>query len=461
MKPTARIPLALQKVFLDGAQDKDVVEAPKEAFRVYQRPEANQQSHRWSWGTAFRGRKRNDSSAMTDDSSTGGSSDPSIRNEGLLGSSSYHRSRRNTRAMNPLEQLEMQLQQLDAMKARKNRRKDKLSGSTRGASITCTPLSSDNPMQMKPTEHYSSLKSPMEFLNVMLRTRGYSQDCFNTLETGYYRKPSELELASYAAPLVQLAKTTVDLELLKEILSCGIAPNPSNFHGESLFSEICRCGLEDVAKAMLEIGGPQVAQRSDDAGRTSLHAAFRGQHPSFQMVDLLMTADRHLIHLRDHHGKLPFDYIARDQWGTWTDFLYNRRDRYWPQRHKRLDGIAPPGALMKQDSRSMYWQNPDNILPLEMVKMVASLKLTPDEVRYLLDEEDQDDDSYESDDDSDTYSCFSTDDELSIICAERDMPVACYPRKCTGDTLEVDTVATNFSGYSVSEESLPMVVGAQ
>lgn len=237
---------------------------------------------------------------------------------------------------------------------------------------------------------YPSQRSPQLFLDVMLRTLGYYAKPFNTLETSYYNQPTALQVASAHVRLQESVQSQSERRL-RQMLSCGISPNPCNRHGDSVLHTACRSGWDTSVRVMIDCGAS--VQVSDDCGRTPLHSAFFGTQPSFEIVELLLRKDRNLLLLRDRHGATPLAYIPRDQWGIWIDFFYSKRDVFWPRRNKRLDGVEETPAKFLEKPNSRPLENPPNALTTEIAAMVAEGKFTPDEARRIM--EDNDDPSCE------------------------------------------------------------------
>jgi len=51
--------------------------------------------------------------------------------------------------------------------------------------------------------------------------------------------------------------------------------------------------------------------------------------PNFEVVALLLNADRHLVMVADSRASLPLAYIHEDLWGRWCNFLMAQRDVWW------------------------------------------------------------------------------------------------------------------------------------
>lgn len=309
----------------------------------------------------------------------------------------------------------------------------------------------------KPTTETSTTAqtSPQDYLNSLLRSRGYSTECFHTLQTAYYNKPTPLQLASYDSHLVDLVRRR-DLKALEGIIQSGISLNPCNAHGESLIHTICRLGDAEILQMFIR-GGCTV-QVSDDYGRTPLHDACWTVTPNFLVVEVLLLADVNLLNLLDARGTTPLSYVRKENWRAWIQFLESKKDIYWAPRD--LSAATPEAAplLAMHGPNTRPVVNPPNALEPRLAMMVAAGKMKPKEVELLRrdvavvvrrnfdfdcvdfsdsdldseydsdedeecdghdstyhtasdDEENSDDDSMESDEDSDS----EQDDEMSLL----------------------------------------------
>ena len=109
------------------------------------------------------------------------------------------------------------------------------------------------------------------------------------------------------------------VEELKEVLACGLSPNPCNSFGESLIHTVSRCGKHQVLQVFIDNGCS--LQVSDDYGRTPLHDACWAAEPAFETVELIMKADRRLFFMIDARSHLPLAYVRREHWDAWIGFL--------------------------------------------------------------------------------------------------------------------------------------------
>lgn len=245
--------------------------------------------------------------------------------------------------------------------------------------------------------------SPQAYLDALLHSRGYSKACYKTLDTAYYNGTTPLQEASYDVYLTNLIRCG-DLATFADVMQSGISLNPSNVHGESVVHLICRRGDVDFLRCLLNLGCS--VQVSDDYGRTPLHDACWTAKPNFDIVEMLLRADRHLLHLMDCRGALPLSYVRKENWTAWLEFFATRNDIFWPRRnHLQASEGPPPLALLLPNSCPR--PDPVNALSAELANMVACGKIEPFEVEFLRScGDDSDDDS-----DCDPSADFDSQDE--------------------------------------------------
>mmetsp|Transcript_38949 Transcript_38949/g.80872 ORF Transcript_38949/g.80872 Transcript_38949/m.80872 type:complete len:362 (-) Transcript_38949:5240-6325(-) len=234
--------------------------------------------------------------------------------------------------------------------------------------------------QLKAKATSPSERSPRDFLDVMWRSRGYSRELFATLETAYHNEPSPLQVASHHSRILEMVRKN-EISEISDLMKLGISPNPATLTGQSLVHEVCRLGNNELLTVLMSEFGADV-QISDSNGRTPLHEACLGgsNEPHFAVVDILATKDTRMFSLKDVNGRTPLDCIPIEQWGSWIDFLYVRRDMYWPRRLVRVDGMEqpPPLALEKPNSRPVT--DPTSALTIDFASLLVSGDITAEAV---------------------------------------------------------------------------------
>eukprot|EP00527_Entomoneis_sp_CCMP2396_P005373 CAMPEP_0198137738 /NCGR_PEP_ID=MMETSP1443-20131203/1202_1 /TAXON_ID=186043 /ORGANISM="Entomoneis sp., Strain CCMP2396" /LENGTH=348 /DNA_ID=CAMNT_0043799265 /DNA_START=46 /DNA_END=1092 /DNA_ORIENTATION=- len=231
-------------------------------------------------------------------------------------------------------------------------------------------------------------RSPQEFLDVMWRSRGYSRELYPTLETAYYNDPTPLQVASYHSRLLELVRND-EMTEIRSLLRSGLSQNPANQKGESMVHEISRLGNHDLLSVVMAEFGADVRISGAD-GRTPLHEACAGgaDKPHFGVVDILTAKDSRMFSLKDVNGKTPLDCIPMQQWHAWIDFLYVRRDMYWPRRLVRVDGQEEPPPLSVELPNSRPLPDPESALTIDLAGLLVSGDITPEGVAEQKKEED-------------------------------------------------------------------------
>lgn len=212
----------------------------------------------------------------------------------------------------------------------------------------------------------------------MLKSRGYNTKPFKSLDSAYYNKPTPLQLASYDLHLIEAVKENRIIDV-KEMINCGLSPNPSNGFGESLVHMLCRRGYTDMLLFLVTEFNCDV-QIADDYGRTPAHDAAWAATPNFEIVKILLDCDPCLLYIADARGSLPLSYVQRKHWGVWIEFLNSVKDQYWAKGGGTADD-APPLSLARPNSRP--FPDPENACTLKAAKMVASGKLSSSEAVLL------------------------------------------------------------------------------
>lgn len=130
-----------------------------------------------------------------------------------------------------------------------------------------------------------------------------------------------------------------------------------------------------------------------------------------------------MLHMIDARGHCPLNYVRKEHYSEWIDFLEEKKENLWPKRVLSKDGEQgpPQAALDGPNSRSLI--EPAGSLPNEMARMVSSGRMTPAETLLLMPDEatqetwedsDFDSDDDEEDVDVDDDSEYDSDDDYSL-----------------------------------------------
>ena len=252
--------------------------------------------------------------------------------------------------------------------------------------------------------------NPQAYMDAMLRYRGYSTKRYPTLQSSYYNNPSPHQRASYNIHLIGLIRRH-DVENFEELMKAGLSSNPCNQYSESVAHTVCRHGSKPMMDVLLERGCD--FRTADDYGRSPLHDACWAAEPAFQVVEEILKFDVRMFHMIDARGHCPLNYVRKEHYGDWIAFIEQNADKYWPKRSVAKDGEQGPPELMMMKPHTRIVGNPKDALPDEMASMVAAGKLSAQEARMLLEDNDKTVASEAdcSDDDDDEDSEYESDDE--------------------------------------------------
>jgi len=251
------------------------------------------------------------------------------------------------------------------------------------------------------TEEENTLSPQEYFIKCILQARGYPGTTFSSLKCGYYNTPTIYQTASYGVALTKAIRSS-DISTVQSLLDAGLHPNACNEFGESVLHAACRRG--DYAMIQVLIEADASVQVVDDFGRTPLHDAFWTASPNFEIIQLLLHIDPWLLCLMDSRGSTPLEYVRKEHWNIWIDFLRDTADRYWPNvnNDKRQDDDVvhpkePPLAFIKPNSRPL--SNPKEIAltDLEPIELIANGSIT---LQDLTKEEEEHDNAVNDDDNS-------------------------------------------------------------
>ena len=241
-----------------------------------------------------------------------------------------------------------------------------------------------------------------------MHSRGYSASKYATLLSGYYNRPTQLQLASYGVYMVDMVRDG-NTGAVQEVLKLGLSPNACNVHGESIVHNVCRRADLLMFDVLLQAGCD--IQISDDSGRTPLHDACWAAEPNFALIEKLLERDKQMLYMMDGRGHLPLSYTRKHHWSEWLQFLQSKKDDYWPRGGSTSCCVEDSG-LPFAEPHSRPIRDPVVTLTIALTRMVAGGKLKPKEARFMQNEFEQketelcgcsgvDDDSDSSDDSND------------------------------------------------------------
>ena len=229
--------------------------------------------------------------------------------------------------------------------------------------------------------------SPQDYFISILQARGYPVTTYSSLKCGYYNKPTIHQTVSYGVALTKAIRSS-DIDTVCSLLNAGFHPNACNDFGESIIHAACRRGDYTMIQTLLEAGAS--VQVVDDFGRVPLHDAFWTASPNLDTVRLLLDQDPWLLCLEDTRGSTPLDYVRKEHWDIWIDFLRDTADHYWPNLNEFGEGSEHSGnnhgdtktvpPLTLEDPNSCPLPEINEHIDLEVVRQLANGNLTPEDL---------------------------------------------------------------------------------
>jgi hypothetical protein len=124
-------------------------------------------------------------------------------------------------------------------------------------------------------------------------------------------------------------------------------------------------------------------------------------------VEQLLKVDHNLLFMMDSCGSLPLSYVQEEDYDEWMNFFHSKENMLWPAQPSSDVPNPPPLALLPSNSRPVH----DPIF----IEMLASGRMTPDEVTIL-----NGNDTDDSESDGGTYSELDDDDDDSKTESEEE-----------------------------------------
>lgn len=360
-----RIPESLQKIFLSSNRGNEVDQPPEGnvAFNVFSFRRKNLDS---------KGKKKGNSRNIIDEKSNNDKSNNSTvtKINDRESKAIFTKKKRNSRNSND--------KKCNDDKKINNKQSDSIF--TKKKSVKS--FSNSVKIQESNTSSTTAIKrtniSPQEYLDDQMYIRGYATLPHQTLKSGYYKRPTLLQQASYDNYLIELALYGQNVKL-RRILDSGISPNPCNSHGESLIHLISRRCLPSTMQVFLNAGAS--VRVSDDYGRTPLHDACWRPEPCFEMIHLIAKSDRDQFHMQDERGSRPLSYVRREQWDMWISFIDSKIDAWWDPCNDDIQIGIPELSRISSSPKTI--PDPKNSLRPQIAAMVAANKLSPEEAISL------------------------------------------------------------------------------
>lgn len=217
-------------------------------------------------------------------------------------------------------------------------------------------------------------KSPIHIFREMLKSRGHNEIHSIDLEGSEYDVvPSPLQLASYGMELVWAVQSS-NPPLLRELLGCGLSPNPCNQFRDSVLGDlVCKQGNAPIYRCFVNEFNADL-QVVDGFGRTLLHHCCWAKDFCRPIVEDILQRDPIQIFLKDKQEKTPLEYVRPDAYKAWNRFLSEVADKYWPK-GSNLPEFSPPFGERRKPNGDLL--DPPMALTPALATSVASGNITP------------------------------------------------------------------------------------
>ena len=149
------------------------------------------------------------------------------------------------------------------------------------------------------------------------------------LHASEFLTPTKEQIMAYNNGVITAVRTS-DVEALRQSYAGGQNLRCCNRFGESLLHVACRRASADVVAFLLNEANVSPCLR-DDFGRTPLHdACWRGS-PEYDIFELLLSKEPRLAFVADVRGHKPFQYVRKEHWADWKNFLSCKRGLILPK----------------------------------------------------------------------------------------------------------------------------------
>lgn len=187
--------------------------------------------------------------------------------------------------------------------------------------------------------------SPVDFVKKCFREWGVPIEL--TRDVTYFLKATPDRIAAYSRDLLTTVRQK-DMPKLQRLHAEGKLQNACNPFGESLLHLACRKGLTEVVEFLCgQTDGPQLSLFvHDDYGRTVMHDACWTVRPQWPLVEFLLEHAPQLLACADVRGHIPLNYVPKDDWSVWMDFLVQRQGKIkqWILSAQQTTPSTPPLA---------------------------------------------------------------------------------------------------------------------
>lgn len=175
-----------------------------------------------------------------------------------------------------------------------------------------------------------SQQNPQSYYEYILKSKGCNANTRASLSSdSFFHIHTREQVDSYDHDIIAAIRSE-DVQTLREMHQNGRLMTCCNNFGESLIHMACRRGFTEVVTFLLKEAGVSLRVR-DDYGRTPLHDACWTCTPNFELMDILIDTDPDLLLMSDKRGHSPLQYVRREHWPAWMEYLRRKKEALIPR----------------------------------------------------------------------------------------------------------------------------------
>ncbi|GKY99583.1 hypothetical protein MPSEU_000912600 [Mayamaea pseudoterrestris] len=168
-------------------------------------------------------------------------------------------------------------------------------------------------------EHPLGNVSPMETLKQIRESLGRSTDPVRNETVRDFFQHDEHHIAAYDLKVMTAVRSN-DFVGLQEMYASGKELQCCNRFYESILHTVARRGLDEMLDFLL-VKAKLSLRVCCASGRTPLHDACWTNSPNFVSVKRILHECPDFLLIGDNRNYTPLNYVPRDCWGEWNDFL--------------------------------------------------------------------------------------------------------------------------------------------
>lgn len=173
-------------------------------------------------------------------------------------------------------------------------------------------------------------QNPQSYYEYILKSKGCNANTRESLSSdSFFHIHTQEQVDSYDHDIIAAIRSQ-DIQTLREMHQNGRLLTCCNNFGESLIHMACRRGFTEVVTFLLKEAGVSLRVR-DDYGRTPFHDACWTCTPNFELMDILIDTDPDLLLMSDKRGHSPLQYVRREHWPAWMEYLRRKKEALIPR----------------------------------------------------------------------------------------------------------------------------------